>query len=352
MKKIVFATVLSVFAAVLNAAPKFSGLWMNLDERHYVDGEKISEDDLESMVVLVAVFRADDVKKKLVPFEAIRDAEGYKTDARFKVFCSVRGPRLNAGKLEQICAKAKIEKPRLSIYYQAASTNEPEIASFPYFYVVDTAGAVVHKGGELGPAIDNATKAVDKLPKDDLYFGLMRPSEKCAGVTNFVVEGKAIRPAYQYLKKIMMGRDPEAALEARRLMIAMDQKRDMRIKALVRTAYNEPGKAMFELDRILKMWPEVKSNASIQAMIEQVNKAEDAPKIVKIVVDCEKIAATPIKKKSEAKRLAQQLAMLKKRLEKLANSKNLAVQAEANSYMSRLDEVYETVANFDENNAK
>lgn len=331
----------------LAAAPKFTGLWENIDDRHYVSGQKLDEHSLDSMVVLVAAFRAEDIKDKKVPFVSFSDALGYSDTKRFRILCSARGQRLNAGKLEKICEKAKLEPPTVPIYYQAGTTNEPEIATFPFYYAVSPSGDILQKGGEFSTVLDAANAAVDKLPRDDLYFGLMRPSEKCAGVTNLVVEGKSVRPAYQYLKKIMLGRDPEAAREAYMLIGAMDQKRDMRIVELRRMIHSSPGKAMFELERILKMWPELRGDKDVQAMIEAVNSAEDAPKIVKIVADCEKIAAMPIKKKNDTKRPLMQLAMLRKRLEKLQKSKNLSVQAEAISYMSRLDQVIEQLNNWE-----
>ena len=330
----------SMMAAFAAPPPKEKPLWRNIDECHFVQGPEMTAIDLDSMVVLVSVFNTNTLKD--APFGFIEEQARYMKDTRFRALFSVKGPKLSEAKIEKIAKKLKMKiGDRCTIFNDAGiTTNEPQVVSFPFLYVVDQKGQVAYSGDSTADALAAVKKALASLPAEDPILGIARP-EKIMSVTNFLHEGENLRFAYDHLKKKFGDKDPDVVREAHKLISAMDQKLDMRMDEILDGVKDEPGMSSWKLEVVENMWPQAKSDERVAEFLKERGKIEEADKIAKIVVQCEKLALSEVKKKADAKRLAAIFETNVKKLERLAKSKSRTVKSESEIYVARARQLAE-----------
>ncbi|MBO6168150.1 MAG: hypothetical protein J6P13_07405 [Kiritimatiellae bacterium] len=346
-------TMLALFGAILalgaSAAPKSPAelIWDGLEPADKLYGNPMEPDDLFDMVVVVGEFKID--KLKDFPFDTLGEQANYALEKRLRVICSLQGSRLNAPKFKELLKKNKLTLGwGVTVYQDAclATTNRPAAESYPFFYVVDTKGAVIYKGTSEDSAISAAKAAVEKLPRENEIFGIFPPNKLLPEATNYFRKGVQTRPGMAWLKRMSMDKDPEKAAEAAHMLVSVPQKRDLLIKDYMRAARSVPGETMWKIEQLFKMWPDLKSDKKIARLREEIKEMGDCEKVVKIVIAVEKEAQKPVLKSAEAKRAALFYKANIQKLERLAQSKDPTAGAEATRYMPRVEALANAMLNW------
>lgn len=338
MKKHFVFAVFAVFAALTHGAAHDS-LWKGLEPKNKLRGPAVEPEELMDKIVVICEF--DSSNLKTFPFTQfdkwIRDK---KSERLFAIFTPDK-KRMDAAEFSRMLADANIEDfPKSASFYQGvgiATTNLPAAKKRPAFHVVGIDGNLKYSGSDATAAKKAAGAALAKLPKEHPIFGIAEPVKLAGAVTNHFAEGRLMRPGMSWLRKMSANKDPETAKEARHLAMAIEQKRDMRLKMLYKEFMSKPAQAMWELETLLAMWPDLKNSKTVARMHMLLKKNPDREKVAKIYAACEKMAARPVAKASEAKKAAAFYKANATKLERLKNSSDTIAGAEATTYQQRVE---------------
>ena len=318
------------FSFCASAAPKEESKWKNLEDKYCLNGEEYTIDDLTDMVVMVGV--ADGKEIAQFPFLQIEEAMRYNKDLRVKYIVSIREARYTKQKLADKAKKLKMSIPKHIHIYQDFALREAEPIPedpLPFFYVLDLEGKTIYQGPNVTDAAAASKTAAEKLPKDHPIFGQVKPDKLAGSITNYFKEGTLARPGMVWLKKTSMGKDADAAKEAKRLMAAIEQKKMMNLKELEKDLDSAPGMTLYRLDNLLKMWPELKADEITIEMQKSFKEHPDWAKTYTIITRTEAYAQKPIKKASEAKAAVQFHKANAVKLERLKKHKDSVIANEA-----------------------
>lgn len=342
---------LAGFTAMCGSAAGHDGkeIWRGLGEKNRVNGAIIEPEDLIDTVVVVAAFNEDSIKK--LPLDKVVKAMSTARNSKFyrlKAIASLRGHRMNAAKFAETMKDLEIPLEKsIPIYNDAGlAEGEPAAKSLPFFYVVGTNGKVLHSGTDFSKASSAAFAAVRKLPREHPIFGIAKVDKLAGDVTNHFSQGHSMKPGLNWLRKMSADKDPAVAEEARHLSAAIVQKRDMRLTELISDSNSSPGQAMWDIEELLKMWPDLKSDRKLASLNNRLKKYPDRQKMIKIVASCEREAAKPVKKPVEAKKAAAFYKSTMDRVARLQESKDAVAQGEAAKYLSRVEELHSAMQNW------
>jgi len=230
-------------------------------------------------------------------------------------------------------------------YRELSMDGEPsDIAGhYPYVYVIGAEGIEpVYSQGEFSAtkhikAFDAAvSKAVAKLPKWVPCFGVEEP-QYFKKVPQLVEKGKTAQ-ALKLLQGGIAEKDVERAKEAQIMYDALMQyKSELIFRISVEWDRASPARAYVDMQELFRLFPSEKKS---------LKKIETAIKANKDIVTLGKIMEKVMvwgrpdflcKSVGEAKKLTAELQKMKKTVDVIAESKNVALQGEALLLQSQMD---------------
>ena len=235
-----------------------------------------------------------------------------------------------------------------SAYYRDATfEGAPDTAGKrPYFYVMGPEGKTPILQGALGKGPDRATMtAVNKASKElserawRPFYGFVEEPRFHPELAGLLQKGKPLAPVEKALVKDISSKDPERAKEAQILYDALNQTRSDLVFRIRMEAAACPHRAWYDLQVLLKHWPGEKKKLDAAAA-----KIKENPEAFKLAQMYGKVMVWDdpefvCKNAGEAKKIVAALGKMKKDLEKLKESKVIAVQNGALLLDMKVDEL-------------
>ena len=377
-------------APVAKTEPVAEGflVWQGVSQKNYIYGREICPSDLRHRVVVVMEVEPNEKffdqvllmgKVAIVnPVTYPNDSENWETRVLPRhtiVLVSVRGggknvvvdvkrglslPKDSTGKTRDLnmlewrylnCMKSG----GVSYYADVVCQSTPNSAgNRPYAYVLGAAGTELCYKGPLNEGTVNDIKAAAVKAQKNMsaewipFYGSVLKPKFCTILGKTLEKGKTAKTCplasvSKSLLKDIVAQDKERAAESQVLYDAIEQTRsDLLLRILLE--YKEcPYRAYYDSQMLLKYWPGEKSRLDVVAAALKEN-----PEVRKLSqMYCKvMIWADPeftCKNAGEAKKIVGELSKMKKDLEKLKESKVIAVQNSALLMDAHVDELIDAI---------
>lgn len=216
----------------------------------------------------------------------------------------------------------------------------------PYIYVMGPDGREPLYKGKMDK-VKTAKDVRDAIEKAKAMFPAWRPwygyVDKVRHFKGFAAAidgGKPLTQVIVSLKKGMLSKDQDVAVESQRLYDALGRSKGDLLYRILYERLDAPFAAMYDIEEIEKRFPAMKEK--LASYSEKIARAHpNAKSVYKHYALYRKCAAPAFhpKSKTEAKKLAVELSKSKSVLEKLANDKDIAIQNLALTLPQHIDEV-------------
>ena len=353
--------------------------WQGISAKSYIMGREICPSDLRHKIVVVlevemgeklgSQFIAAGDIAALNPLAASSFGNNWETrvlDRSLVFVVSVRGNAKNPK--DDILAALKPPKDadesvsrKLSnyrsvsvpFYSNLVMADGPDTTGKrPYVYVMGAEGTKpLYEGAVTAKSVKDVRAAVTKERKRlaaagfkwEPFLGSVT-EPKNAVFLKAMEKGKAgkaspMEPVAKALQKDILSKDAEKAKEAQILFDALNQTRDDLVLRIRMEANECPHRAAYDVQQLLLFWPgEAKKLSMVKAKLKQMPEANKLAQVF-----CKMMAWSDpdfmCKNASEAKKIVAELNKLKKDLEKLKESKTIAVQNGALLVDGQIDEL-------------
>ena len=260
----------TLLAAVVLAALCASGAakWKNLNDKAYVCGDKLTEEDLLGKAVLVYYWDCEETKSVMLLPEIEKVWNSFKTK-KFQVVGNYVGVK-NDEKVKAAVHKYKVTFP---VYYKFSLDPDPKVGfqKAPFFNVVNHRGVSVLGKGSVKEAIEAAVEAMGSIGMPVSLCGDVE-FKKFKGLAGQLKLGKNVSNIVKALEKKKADKDPNVAGEAQEILSAMERTMDD-VKADIEL-YSEvdPAEAMKLVQLFLKTWPKDESAAGFKESMSELKK--------------------------------------------------------------------------------
>ena len=260
----------TLLAAVVLAALCASGAakWKNLNDKAYVCGDKLTEEDLLGKAVLVYYWDCEETKSVMLLPEIEKVWNSFKTK-KFQVVGNYVGVK-NDEKVKAAVHKYKVTFP---VYYKFSLDPDPKVGfqKAPFFNVVNHRGVSVLGKGSVKEAIEAAVEAMGSIGMPVSLCGDVE-FKKFKGLAGQLKLGKNVSNIVKALEKKKADKDPNVAGEAQEILSAMERAMDD-VKADIEL-YSEvdPAEAMKLVQLFLKTWPKDESAAGFKESMSELKK--------------------------------------------------------------------------------
>ena len=260
----------TLLAAVVLAALCASGAakWKNLNDKAYVCGDKLTEEDLLGKAVLVYYWDCEETKSVMLLPEIEKVWNSFKTK-KFQVVGNYVGVK-NDEKVKAAVHKHKVTFP---VYYKFSLDPDPKVGfqKAPFFNVVNHRGVSVLGKGSVKEAIEAAVEAMGSIGMPVSLCGDVE-FKKFKGLAGQLKLGKNVSNIVKALEKKKADKDPNVAGEAQEILSAMERTMDD-VKADIEL-YSEvdPAEAMKLVQLFLKTWPKDESAAGFKESMSELKK--------------------------------------------------------------------------------
>ena len=260
----------TLLAAVVLAALCASGAakWKNLNDKAYVCGDKLTEEDLLGKAVLVYYWDCEETKSVML-LPVIEEVwNSFKTN-KFQFVGNYVGVK-NDEKVKAAVHKYKVTFP---VYYKFSLDPDPKVGfqKAPFFNVVNHRGVSVLGKGSVKEAIEAAVEAMGSIGMPVSLCGDVE-FKKFKGLAGQLKLGKNVSNIVKALEKKKADKDPNVAGEAQEILSAMERTMDD-VKADIEL-YSEvdPAEAMKLVQLFLKTWPKDESAAGFKESMSELKK--------------------------------------------------------------------------------
>lgn len=261
--------------------------------------------------------------------------------------------RLNTKGLEKDVAEmvAKIRTSRLPFYKDLAPADEAELTAdrLPYVavYAADSAEPVFKAEkfdfANMKDVYKATREAAGKFPADWTWPLGVREPQHCKTLPALVAKGKPATALQAALKASLKSKDPEVAKEAQVISDAINQYGTMLKLRIMREYRSAPARAYYDAATLVKMFPsEKKKIAAVSAKLKSIPEAGSLGKIMEKLMLWSRDDFAP-KSAGDAKKIVAELKKIKKTLEELSKSENMALQGEAMLISSQLDSLIDII---------
>ena len=262
MKEALFALCALACVAASGAAK-----WKNLDDKSYVSGPKLAEEDLLGKVVFVYFW--DNADEKSV--DMLKDVEKTWNSFKAKPFVLV-GTYVGTSAEK---AKEAVEKNKLTfpVYRNLTPDPPPTRSKTPFFCILDHRGTAVYTNNGLKPATEAASLAITErlgTPSlcKDVAFKKYKPLEKQ------LVLGKNIASIVKTLTKdVQKAKDPAVASETQEILSAIDSAKDDIKEDIEIMKKVDPSEALKLIQLFMKTWPKDDAVAGYKDEMSELKKA-------------------------------------------------------------------------------
>jgi len=263
-KKTVVAAACALAALFAFGAAK----WKNLDDKSYVSGPKLTEEDLLGKVVFVYFWDHADDKS----VELLKDVEKTWSAFKAKPFVLV-GTYVGMSANEKVKETAEKNKVTFPVYKNFTPDPPPTRSKTPFFCVLNHRGTAVYTNNGLKGATEAAVLAITDMVGTpslckDVAFKKYKPLEKQLAL------GKNVANIVKTLAKdAQKAKDPAVAAEAQEILSAIDSaKEDVKGDIEVFGKVN-PAEAIRLIGLFSKTWPKDDAVAGFKASIPDLKKA-------------------------------------------------------------------------------
>lgn len=352
--------------------------WQGLSAKNYIKGREIFPSDLRHKVtVVLEVDVSEKLQSQLVTAAPLLEnrltglSENWETleslprDKASLVVCwgGAKKPDLVSNALkskEQDISRqlTGLSGESCSFYDGVTFTGAPEtVGKRPYVYIMGPEGTEPIFKGELNAASVKAAKAAMAKAKKTIsgwetkwrpFYGNISEPKFNTSLAKTLEKGRTaklapLEPVAKALLADVKAKDPEKAKEAQILYDALQQTRSDLVMRIKLEAGPCPHRALYDIQELLKYWPaEKKRLEAAYARIKSNPEAEPLAKMFVKLMEWSKPEFT-CKNASDAKKIVQELNKMKKTLEKMKESKIIAIQNGALILDMKVDELISVI---------
>ena len=260
----------TLFAAVVLAALCASGAakWKNLNDKAYISGDKLTEEDLLGKAVLVYYWDcAEEKSVKLLP-EIEKVWNSFKTK-KFQVV----GNYIGAKDDEKVKAAIHKNKVTFPVYYKFSLDPDPKVGfqPAPFFNVVNHRGVSVLGKGSVKEAIEAAVEAMGSIGMPISLCGDVE-FKKFKGMAGQLKLGKNVSSLVKALEKKKSDKDPNVAGEAQEILSAIERAMDEVKSDIELYSEVDPAEAMKLVQLFMKTWPKDEAVAGYKESMGELKK--------------------------------------------------------------------------------
>lgn len=330
--------------------------WTGLTENNRLSGRALEASDLRQRVTIVVEIDSAEAHEHLLVasplaahYNRLAISHGENWEHRNVhhdtiVLIVNRGAPMTRDKLaEAMQCKDQVETAKIlqlkennvSVYNAVTFPGAPDAGGqYPFYYVLGPEGLEpLAKGKAAGngmqftvkPAVEKG-RAVLKESGDEWrpFYGLVAEPKFFKDLKPLIEKGKPLTAYETRLKKAIVSSDSEKAREAQRLYDGLVQTRSDTLMRIGLEAAACPHRAAYDSELLRKYWPGVKNSRG-----KKGGKGDPEVEVLSQAFIGVMEFSDPnfrCKSPSEAKKIGVELDKMKKKIEKLKESKNVVVQ--------------------------